>query len=270
MRVLGAATAAVMTLAITAPASAAVTFVGGYIQTNGYAYAHGGTGFTSSNGSGYAGDYTYLTGAPEDAGVAGYAYAAGVHRASKTSPVVTDAWASIDLYGEVLLTDAANGSIAFMTDTSAEVLPGATAGASAEAYDYSSYFYYDFSIDEVSDLTFNWSTSNSNTSLYNYVQLYDYNYGTLYSAYLDGNDIGSFVQTLSNIGQYQLYIQNYYNYGGYVSQSAVGISSGFRDDLYSFSIESAVPEPMTWALMIAGFGMTGAALRRRRVAAAVA
>jgi hypothetical protein len=32
----------------------------------------------------------------------------------------------------------------------------------------------------------------------------------------------------------------------------------------------AVPEPATWALMIAGFGLTGAAMRRRRVTAAVA
>ena len=28
--------------------------------------------------------------------------------------------------------------------------------------------------------------------------------------------------------------------------------------------EAAVPEPASWALMIAGFGLTGAALRRRR------
>ena len=31
---------------------------------------------------------------------------------------------------------------------------------------------------------------------------------------------------------------------------------------------NAVPEPASWALMIAGFGLTGAAMRRRRVAAA--
>ena len=29
-----------------------------------------------------------------------------------------------------------------------------------------------------------------------------------------------------------------------------------------------VPEPSTWALMIAGFGLAGAALRRRRAATA--
>jgi hypothetical protein len=31
-----------------------------------------------------------------------------------------------------------------------------------------------------------------------------------------------------------------------------------------------VPEPTTWALMIGGFGLAGAALRRRRAVAAVA
>jgi hypothetical protein len=32
-------------------------------------------------------------------------------------------------------------------------------------------------------------------------------------------------------------------------------------------IGSAVPEPASWALMIVGFGLTGAALRRRHAAA---
>ncbi|MBA3895889.1 MAG: PEPxxWA-CTERM sorting domain-containing protein [Sphingomonadaceae bacterium] len=33
---------------------------------------------------------------------------------------------------------------------------------------------------------------------------------------------------------------------------------------------TAVPEPASWAMMIAGFGMAGVALRRRRALAAVA
>jgi hypothetical protein len=37
---------------------------------------------------------------------------------------------------------------------------------------------------------------------------------------------------------------------------------------YAFSIEgtSGAPEPAGWALMIGGFGLAGAALRRRRTA----
>jgi hypothetical protein len=36
-----------------------------------------------------------------------------------------------------------------------------------------------------------------------------------------------------------------------------------------FKITAGVPEPATWALMIGGFGLAGAAVRRRRVALAV-
>ncbi len=36
------------------------------------------------------------------------------------------------------------------------------------------------------------------------------------------------------------------------------------------STDAAVPEPATWAMMIAGFGAVGATLRRRRTAAAAA
>ena len=36
------------------------------------------------------------------------------------------------------------------------------------------------------------------------------------------------------------------------------------EDYYAFTVGNVVPEPGTWALMIGGFGMAGAALRRRR------
>jgi hypothetical protein len=46
---------------------------------------------------------------------------------------------------------------------------------------------------------------------------------------------------------------------------------GFNDpmiDGVSFGAPGGVPEPATWALMIAGFGLAGAALRRRAIAKA--
>jgi hypothetical protein len=57
--------------------------------------------------------------------------------------------------------------------------------------------------------------------------------------------------------------------GGGPSPTAVDICdcapiNGLVSDLLG-----GAPEPSTWAMMLAGFGMTGAALRRRRIAAAL-
>jgi len=40
--------------------------------------------------------------------------------------------------------------------------------------------------------------------------------------------------------------------------------TGASNGTFSAAVSGAVPEPATWAMMIAGFGMTGAALRRRQ------
>ena len=47
---------------------------------------------------------------------------------------------------------------------------------------------------------------------------------------------------------------------------AGGCPAGLAVRLDSLPVTPAVPEPASWALLIAGFGLTGAAMRRRRIA----
>jgi hypothetical protein len=62
---------------------------------------------------------------------------------------------------------------------------------------------------------------------------------------------GGNVSAQRDDGHMGRYAQFYFEFGGQAN---------------AFSLTRAVPEPASWALMIAGFGMTGAALRRRRAA----
>ncbi|MGI4875962.1 MAG: PEPxxWA-CTERM sorting domain-containing protein, partial [Janthinobacterium lividum] len=85
------------------------------------------------------------------------------------------------------------------------------------------------------------------------------------------NTIGSGGSTSGSILYY-----GFYDTGKTYKSVAFGNSSGGIDNFAfdDFSIGSAaqvvpvpgVPEPTSWALMIAGFGAVGAAARRRRVA----
>ena len=47
-----------------------------------------------------------------------------------------------------------------------------------------------------------------------------------------------------------------------VTVSSLGDTDGLDDVRFGFASASAVPEPMTWALMLIGFGFVGAALRQ--------
>ena len=56
----------------------------------------------------------------------------------------------------------------------------------------------------------------------------------------------------------------------HLQRSEVRTNPGSPKTWYDFSITrlGAIPEPGTWSLLITGFGLTGAALRRRRLVAA--
>jgi hypothetical protein len=56
------------------------------------------------------------------------------------------------------------------------------------------------------------------------------------------------------------------NYVPFVSRAST--NPFLNDDTGAWLVRSAVPEPATWAMMITGFGLVGASLRRRRVAVA--
>jgi hypothetical protein len=46
--------------------------------------------------------------------------------------------------------------------------------------------------------------------------------------------------------------------------SSISWTNPTYENYYAFTVGNVVPEPGTWALMICGFGLAGAALRRRR------
>lgn len=75
----------------------------------------------------------------------------------------------------------------------------------------------------------------------------------------------------SNSGSYANFIQLAYNYSAAPSLSFTnGVSAlgtdnyiNYNDPLVSGSFSAAVPEPVTWMMMLVGFGMLGMALRSR-------
>ena len=58
-----------------------------------------------------------------------------------------------------------------------------------------------------------------------------------------------------------------YDFGADRVTQVIFSSSGNSFELDNIAVTSAVPEPATWAMMITGFGMLGATLRRRRATA---
>jgi hypothetical protein len=117
--------------------------------------------------------------------------------------------------------------------------------------------------------------SNSNSGSFDRYGFYTGNNGggffaslsnSFQSAHVDVSYVGT-IATLTitpNVGSVQTYTNDYgFTPGG------TGIGLGFygqalADNFADGVIAEAVPEPASWALMIAGFGLAGAAMRRRR------
>ena len=81
---------------------------------------------------------------------------------------------------------------------------------------------------------------------------YTFNLGAIASNYPQTNAM--FSATAGNGGSFRLQF----------GTNGVGDNVGPILDNVSVGISSAVPEPATWAMMIAGFGLVGSAMRRRQ------
>ncbi len=90
------------------------------------------------------------------------------------------------------------------------------------------------------------------------------------SVTLNGTQISNGGTLFSTTGDQSLAYRVNFNFGGAIAKSVTLQSIGqnaYESDGWAVS---AVPEPATWAMMIAGFGLAGAAIRRRRNILAVA
>lgn len=90
--------------------------------------------------------------------------------------------------------------------------------------------------------------------------------GSVAFSWTDGSGTSTSFLALDNAIGLQTFT---FNYTGVTSFSLQQEAPYFQVDNIVFNeATNAVPEPATWALMIAGFGLVGAAMRRRALAAA--
>lgn len=95
-----------------------------------------------------------------------------------------------------------------------------------------------------------------------------------------GSGFDAFATVLLNAGDYRLGVRVFPGFtngsnvadGFTIANSFDGRTNAFPADLLNVNVAPgpAIPEPASWAMLIAGFGLTGAALRRRRISQATA
>lgn len=240
------------------PASAAVVFNSAYLYVNSYSNAYG----SGKSASGSASDSDGSPSSPLNASAASSATVVKGIQPQASSYNIEDATATF--------AGATSGTINFQGLSSATVQTPVDSGAYAQAYGYNQ-FYYNFTID--SDYNLNFGYNLSSTASNPYGQYYYISGPSANGSFLNSNSNGSF-STLLTAGSYTLGVYDYYGTQDQAYQSGTpGTNSAQRNDLFTFNLTSAVPEPASWAIMLAGFAMIGGALRSRRgrnVAAAFA
>jgi PEP-CTERM motif len=82
-----------------------------------------------------------------------------------------------------------------------------------------------------------------------------------------GTALGSVNLAANNVFAFDLVTINFSGTGQSFAISGGGAQFGFDD--VTFNVGGAVPEPASWALMIAGFGLVGSAMRRRKPSVSV-
>lgn len=267
---------AVLLGATAMPASAAVTFnyaqiaTFSSVQTNVYTAPGGNAVTTDDSDSDYAGAASF----------------ADTPLATSTSAAVTGAGATASATNSnsLAFVNAGQGLFSFSTTRTVGVTqPDPDDGFQSNAQAFTSYFlnnYYTFTTDTATTIDIVFATTGSDTTdpaavASQYYYLFDDINGTIF-----GNEDVAGAATRHfdlGAGQYTLYLGGENSVAQSTRQDGVGIGSHSVTGTLAFvvgapsAVPGAVPEPITWATMVAGFGLIGGALRRGgRTACAVA
>lgn len=89
---------------------------------------------------------------------------------------------------------------------------------------------------------------------------------------IDGGSLTTIFTQTAQDGRPKSGIENFFGYTGNTAFTSIAFTqSNINDGIgYDVVYQNAVPEPSTWLMMLAGFAVTGAALRRRKPVAAAA